>query len=140
MKSISSMMGVALLLLAPCAFADLVVVTNPKTPLASLPQSHLTRLFLGQTQVFPDGSAAVPLDVSGEGSHNAFNSEVLKKTPAQLEKYWARMIFTGRGQQPKEIAASVIKRKVAETPGAISYMDRSQVDDSVKIINIVSDR
>lgn len=119
------------------ASAELVVVTNASAKFSTLKQSQLTRLFLGQSNSLPDGSAAIPFDVSGE--RNTFYNEVLKKAPEQLEKYWARMIFTGKAQMPRQVAPRDIKSTVAETPGAISYIERSAVDASVKVIAITAD-
>lgn len=127
--------GLALLLLSLSAWGQMVMVTNPANPTSALPLSHLTRLYLGQTNRYPDGSTAVVLDVSG-GARKLFYSEVLKKAPDQVEKYWARMIFTGKSQPPREIGPAEAKTLVAATPGAISYMDASKVDSSVKVLHI----
>lgn len=121
------------------AWAEMVVIANPGSGITSLPLSQLNRLFLGQSGSFPDGSPAIALDVSG-GSRNQFYWDVLKRAPEQVEKYWARMIFTGKAQPPREIRPGDVKAIVAETPGAISYLDSSKVDGSVKVVRIESDR
>ncbi|MFN3587599.1 MAG: hypothetical protein ACK4UT_08855 [Moraxellaceae bacterium] len=132
-----ALIATALCLASQLALADMVVIAHPSSPISSLPQSQLSRLFLGQTNAFPDGSRAVPLDVEGE-QRTRFYREVLKRQPDQLEKYWARMIFTGKAQPPREVKSRDVKSLVAETPGAISYLDKSQVDGSVKVIRIDS--
>jgi len=127
--------ALSLLLASTSALADLVVIAHPSSPLSSLPQSQLSRLFLGQSASFPDGSRAVPLDVEGD-NRSRFYRDVLKRQPDQIEKYWARMIFTGKAQPPREVKLRDVKSLVAETPGAISYLDKSQVDASVKVIRV----
>lgn len=125
------------LLLASCTFAaqaDLVVVTHPSTSASSIGASQLNRIFLGQTSTFTDGSKAVPLDVSD--SRPQFYRELLSKDPSQMEKYWTKMIFTGKAQPPRDVKSGDIKSTVADTKGAISYMDRSRVDGSVKILKV----
>lgn len=117
------------------ASADLVIIANPSVSVSSLPASQLSRLFLGQSTTMPDGSRAVPLDASGD-SRNQFYRDILKRQPEQVEKYWARMIFTGKANPPREVRIADIKNIVAETPGAIAYIDRSKVDSSVKILRI----
>lgn len=128
---------IALTLTATTAFAqaELVVVTSASSPVTSIPLSQLSRIFLGQSSAYPDGSPAIPLDINGD-ARNQFYREVLKKTPEQVEKYWARMIFTGKAQPPREIKATDVKSVVAETPGAISYLDSSKVDASLKVIRV----
>ncbi len=132
---------IALTLTATTAFAqaELVVVTNAGNSVNSIPLSQLSRIFLGQSSVYPDGSMAIPLDINGE-ARNQFYRDVLKKSPEQVEKYWARMIFTGKAQPPREIKLSDVKALVAETPGAISYMDSSKVDASLKILKVDASR
>lgn len=128
---------IALTLTATTAFAqaELVVVTNAGNNISSIPLSQLSRIFLGQSSVYPDGSAAIPLDINGD-ARNQFYRDVLKKSPEQVEKYWARMIFTGKAQPPREVKPGDVKSAVAETPGAISYIDSSKVDASLKILKV----
>lgn len=117
------------------ACAELVVVANNDVKINSLSQGQLSKIFLGQTSKFPDGSTATPLDVTGD-VRNAFYTYILKKSPTQIEKYWARMIFTGKSQPPREVRKADVKAAVVETAGGISYMERTQVDGSVKIITV----
>lgn len=118
------------------ANADLVVVANPNVKLNAISQIELTKIFLGQSSVYPDGSKAVPLDINGD-HRNSFYTYILKKSPTQLEKYWARMIFTGKAQPPRQISSKDVKSIVADTQGAISYMDSAAVDSSVKVLTVV---
>lgn len=120
---------------AGIAQAEIVVVANPGVGISSLSTAQVSRLFLGQTDQLPNGSKAVPMSVVGD-SEDQFSREILKKSPEQVEKYWARMIFTGKAKQPRQVKGNDVKAAVAGTPGAISYMDRSQVDGSVKVITI----
>ena len=121
--------------LANLVQADVVLIANPGVGVTSLAQADVNRLFFGQSEQLPNGSRVVPLDVSGP-SREQFSQQILKKSPQQVEKYWARMIFTGKANPPREVKASEVKSIVSSTPGAISYLDRSQVDGSVKVIAI----
>ncbi|MDF2447034.1 MAG: phosphate transporter substrate-binding protein [Moraxellaceae bacterium] len=132
------LMATGLLSLAAAAQGELVMVANPGISVGKLPLSQVSRIFLGQTEQLPDGSKAVPLNVSG-ATEDEFAREILKKSPEQIERYWARMVFTGKAKPPRTIKRDEVKALVASTPGAISYLDRSQVDGSVKIIAIFSD-
>jgi ABC-type phosphate transport system substrate-binding protein len=131
------------LLLITCAStlasAEMVVIANPSVSINSLAAAQLSRLFLGQSNVYADGSRAVPLDTSGD-SRSQFYRDILKRQPEQVEKYWARMIFTGKAQPPREVRVADIKSVVAETPGAIAYIERSKVDSSVKVLKIEGER
>lgn len=123
--------------LASVTHADMVLVANPAIGLSSLSQAQVTRLFLGQTDALPNGGKAMPMNVSGD-PQDQFSRQVLNKSPEQVEKYWARMVFTGKARPPREIKAGEVKSTVSSTPGAISYMERNQVDGSVKVISITA--
>ncbi|MDF3029726.1 MAG: hypothetical protein K0R03_284 [Moraxellaceae bacterium] len=118
------------------AHAELVVVAHPGVKTSTISQLQLSKIFLGQSTTFADGSTAVPLDVNGD-YRNSFYTHVLKRSPTQLEKYWARMIFTGKVQPPRQVSAKDVRSIVSETPGAISYLDSAAVDGSVKVLTIV---
>ncbi len=124
--------------LGKAASADIIVVAHPGVSFSSISLSQLNRLFLGQSNSYADGSHALPLDVSDK--RDLFYQAILRKTPSQMERYWARMIFTGKSQPPRALPARDIKSMVAETSGAISYLSRSQLDASVKVITVINDR
>lgn len=121
--------------LATAAQAEMVLVAHPGIGVSSLSQAQVTRLFLGQSDALPNGGKAMAMNVSGD-DQDQFARQILKKSPEQVEKYWARMIFTGKAKPPREIKAGDVKSTVASTPGAISYMEREQVEGSLKIISV----
>jgi len=123
---------------APTARAELVVIANPHVPFNALTQGELRRIFLGQTSKLSNGEAVEPLDVSG-GYRNVFYQSILMKSPEQVETYWANMIFSGKAEPPRLIRPEEIKQAVAGSVGAISYIDRSEVNASVKVISIISE-
>jgi hypothetical protein len=48
------------------------------------------------------------------------------------------MVFTGRGQPPAELTDSAtVRRKVADDPEAIGYIERSALDTSVRPVLVV---
>jgi ABC-type phosphate transport system substrate-binding protein len=116
--------------------ADVVVVVSSKCAVSTLSKDQVTDIFLGKTTRFPDGAPAVPIDqVEGSPARNEFYETFASKSPAQIKAYWTKIIFTGRGQPPKSISNSVEVRKlIAANPQAISYIERSAVDDSVKVL------
>lgn len=125
-----------LMIYATTANADLVVIANPHVGINQLKQGDLRRIFLGQTSKFPNGQTAEALDVSGE-YRNTFYQSFLNKSPEQVATYWAKMIFTGKAEPAKQVRPQEVKQAVAASSSAISYMDRSQADASVKIISII---
>lgn len=134
---LTGIVSLFLLIQTTTVHAELVVIANAHVSFDSLTQGELRRIFLGQTGNFPNGETAEPLDVSGD-FRNAFYEFILKKSSTQVENYWAGMIFTGKAMPPRQIQQQAVKQTVAASLRAISYIDRSQVDSSVKIISIIS--
>ena len=124
---------------ASAAAADLVVIVSAKSPLTALRADQVAAIFLGQSARFPDGSEAVPLDQPvGAPLRDAFYLRVTNKTPPLLKAWWSKMVFTGRGQPPAEAADSAaVRRRVADNPDTIGYIDRAALDPSVRTVLVV---
>jgi hypothetical protein len=57
------------------------------------------------------------------------------KSPAQVKPHWTKTIFTGRGQPPKSVPNSIeVRTLIAANPQAISYIERSAIDSTVKVL------
>lgn len=121
--------------LAGAAQANIAVVVNPANANA-VSADDLNRLFLGRSASFADGSKATPLNLAeGQAARAEFDSKVLNRSAAQLKAYWSKLVFTGKGTPPKELADdSAVKVAVAADSSAIGYIDSSSVDSSVKVV------
>ena len=117
------------------AYAEIAVIVHPSNSNV-ISTGEIERIFLGKVSNFSDGSSAIPLNLGEENAmRDEFNTKVLKRDGSQLKAYWSKMIFTGKGQPPKEFADdAAVKAAVASNPNAISYIKSSSVDGSVKVI------
>ena len=114
--------------------AEMVVIVSAKSTVGALRADQVADIFLGQVGRFPDGAEAFALDQAlGSPLRNEFYAKVAAKSPALMKAHWAKMIFTGRGQPPREAPNSAAVRKlVADNPAVIGYIDKSALDASVK--------
>jgi len=126
----------ALCTTAVMARAEVDVVVSAKNPITKLSKAQVAAIFLGNTSRFPDGSQAVPIDqIEGAAVRDEFYREFTGKSPAQIKAHWSKIIFTGRGQPPREVSSSVeLKKLLANNPHAIGYIEPGQVDDGVKVL------
>jgi ABC-type phosphate transport system substrate-binding protein len=115
---------------------DVVAVVSAKSPVTTLSSTQVADIFLGKSSRFPDGTQAVPIDLVEESPvRDRFYAQYTGKSPAQVKAHWSKIIFTGRGQPPRQASTSTeAKRLVAENPNAIGYIDPSQVDGSVRVL------
>jgi ABC-type phosphate transport system substrate-binding protein len=121
------------------ASAELVVIVSARNPLPVLSGDQVAAIFLGQAGRFPDGAEVVALDQRlGSQERNQFYTQVAGKTPALLKAHWSKMVFTGRGQPPREAAdSSAVRRMVADNPSMIGYIERSALDASVRPVLVL---
>lgn len=140
---IRRLIGAAVLPLAlalpSIASAELVVIVSARSPAQGLSSDQVAAIFLGQAGRFPDGQEALALDQRlGSQERNQFYQQVTGKTPALLKAHWSKMVFTGRGQPPREAADSAsVRRMVAENPSMIGYVDRAALDASVRPVLVL---
>ncbi len=127
------------LLCGPLQAGELVVIVSAHNPVNVLRAEQVADIFLGQSARFPDGAEAVALDQNiGTGIRDEFYTKVSAKSPALIKAYWTKMIFTGRGQPPREVTGSAaIRKMVADNPALIGYIDTSALDASVKTVLVV---
>jgi ABC-type phosphate transport system substrate-binding protein len=119
--------------------ADLVVIVSARAPVTSLRADQVADIFLAEANRFPDGSEAIAIDQTiGTPLRDEFYDKVVHRSPALMKAYWTKMIFTGRGQPPREAAGNAaVKKLVADNPGLIGYIERSALDATVKPVLVV---
>ena len=119
--------------------ADLVVIVSSQSPTVALRPEQVADIFLAQTAQFPNGGDAVAVDLPvGTSLRDEFYHKIAARSPALMKAYWTKMVFTGRGQPPRELSGSVAVRKmVADHPGTIGYIDRGALDASVKAVLVL---
>lgn len=121
---------------ASSAMADLAIVVNPASPVTEITADEIADLFLAKATRTAEGVRVIPVDQSeGGASRKQFYERVVKKSPSQLNSYWSRLIFTGKGRPPFAVAddAEVIEF-VATNPSMIGYVSTEAVTDQVKVV------
>lgn len=105
---------------------EVVVIVNRAA--AEPTKQQVTDVYLGRSRLF------TPLDHPEDSSIRAdFYRKATDRDLAQVKAAWSRLVFTGRGQPPKDLPdAAAVKRAVAADPKAIGYIDKSALDASVK--------
>ncbi|WP_083526108.1 hypothetical protein [Roseateles depolymerans] len=128
--------GAALLVAGVAAQAQVAVVVNPKSAVASMTADQVASIFLGKSNALPNGNAAVAVDLpESAGARETFYTKATGKSSAQVKAAWSRLVFSGKGTPPKELGSSAdVKKFVAGNPDAIGYIEKSAVDSSVKVV------
>ncbi len=116
--------------------AEVVAVVSAKNPVTTLNKNQVVDIFMGKANRFPDGHKAVPIDQDeASATREEFYLKFAGKSHAQIKAHWSKIIFTGRGQPPREVSNDIeVKKFIAKHPDAIGYIEQKMVDDSVKVI------
>lgn len=126
----------AMLIFSPTCIAlannEVAVIVNPAYE-GDLDKNRIEQIFLGQINTMrpydqPDSSPVA------ERFYNAATGRSMQQINAQR----AKLLFSGRGRAPEELINSrAVKSAVARDPQGIGYVEKSAVDDSVKVIMVL---
>ncbi len=124
------------LLLQSVATADIVVIVNSQNSLDKISRQELIDLYMGRYSYFENNDPALMLDLPMESNlRKQFYQKLIKKSVAEVNAYWARLLFTGRASPPKPIAdAKQVVEFVRNNPNVIGYIYRKDIDNSVKMV------
>lgn len=133
--STKSLLAAACLVCANFAYAENVIVVSSKSAVASLTKDQVADIYLGNMKEFPGGGQALPLLPSSGGTRSEFFEKVLGKNEAQAKAIWSRLVFSGKGSAPRDVADSAETIKlIAANPNCIGVIEKSAVNSSVKVV------
>lgn len=117
---------------------EILLVANPNVAIHRLNRDTTRAIISMRQRSWPDGQAVrvFVLD-NNHPVHARFTKEQLSVYPHQLQLAWDRMVFSGTGQAPDRVTNQVeMRERVASTPGALGYLEREYLDDSIQVISM----
>ena len=128
--------ALSLSLNANAATAEVVAVVSSKSTVTTLSDNQVVDIFLGKVHRFPNGETVHAVDQNEDSAtREEFYLKVTGKSPAQVKAHWSKIIFTGRGNPPKEVGNSAdVKKYLSVNPNAIGYIDAKSVDETVRVV------
>ncbi len=120
------------------ASAEVAVIANPTSGIASVSNDEIKRLFLGKSKTV-GGNKATPVDQNDESTvREYFYKVVVGKTSSQLRAYWAKLVFTGKGKPPQQLGTDAdVVAAVAADASLVGYVDVAAVTGEVSVILVV---
>jgi len=129
------------LVMATVASADpggVRIIVNPKNGARTIERRTIEEAFLKKRTRWDDDTAILPVDLTQKSSvRERFSHDMLGRDIAAVRRYWAQVVFSGRGVAPPELAteAEVVKY-VASHAGAIGYVSSGIDVAGVKVIEV----
>ena len=115
------------------AAGGVVVIGHPN--LASLDAPTLEKVYTGKV-IEVNGVPVTAVNASsGSGVRSRFLHVYLKQDEDKYTAYWIVRRYIGKGAPPREISGSAaVIDFVKATPGAIAYVEESDVQPGVKVL------
>jgi hypothetical protein len=111
------------------AHAEVAIIVSAHSSQA--PQvAQVCQAFLGKVK------SPTPINLNEKNPlRDEFFARACKKDPVQVQAMWGKLIFTGTGTPPAEVdSAAAMKKAVAADPNAVGYIDKKDLDATVKVV------
>jgi ABC-type phosphate transport system substrate-binding protein len=114
------------------------VIAHSTNPEASLSRAQISSLFLKRTATWPNGRAAIPVDLTDSSSvRDAFTESVHLKPVTAIKAYWRQQIFAGRSVPPLELRSEAeVVAYVKANADAVGYVGRDHPTRDVKVLAV----
>jgi ABC-type phosphate transport system substrate-binding protein len=114
------------------------LIVNAENSATRLDKRFVAEAFLRKRTRWGDDRAILPVDLGQKSTtRSAFSQQVLGRDVVSVRRYWAQLVFAGRGVPPPELASDgdVIKY-VAAHSGAIGYVASGAALSGVKVVEV----
>jgi len=114
------------------------VIVNAKNPTAKVSKQFVADAFLKKRTRWSGDSPIQPVDLGQKHSVRAkFSRSILDRDVSAVRRYWAQLVFSGRGVPPPEVTdEDAVIAYVAKNAGAIGYVSASATLSGVKAVPI----
>jgi hypothetical protein len=127
------------LMVWPAFAAPVAIVVGPETPVTDLSFSEVRKVFLGDRQFWnPKMRVVLLVRAPVAPERSVVLRDIYQMTEAQFRQYWISKVFRADvAEGPKIVYSSeTASELVAAIPGAVAFVDASQVPKGVKVVKI----
>ena len=112
------------------------VITGAGTPVDSIDDGDIKKIFLGKTKSWPDGNPVEFVVLDSGDVHKSFLKTYVKKSASQFKTFWKKQVFTGKGKNPKSFGSeSELAAYVTGKTGTIGYISAGADAAGAKVLN-----
>ena len=124
------LLALAVAALAPLAHADFYLIVQAANPQPALTQREAVGMFMGRNRAFHSGEVAQVYDLPRDSTQRAeFYQRLTGMGPAQINSYWARLMFSGQVMPPQALPnEQAMLDIVRRNPSALGYLSAEPTD------------
>ncbi|NVK73116.1 MAG: phosphate ABC transporter substrate-binding protein [Oceanospirillaceae bacterium] len=134
-KFLGCLMLIVFSIFSSYLYSEIAIIVHKENKV-SINSGDLKKIFLSKRNTFPESNEVVVVINHKRDSElrTKFDEIVLGKNPSQSVAYWSKLVFSGKGNPPKEVDtdADVISL-VAKNPSLIGYIELINVTDDVHV-------
>ncbi len=119
-------------------FSEIAVIVNSENHVSSISSKDLENIYKLKKTTWPTGEKIEAINlVKQHFIRKKFSDIILNKNSSQMDKFYLKQALSGKGQPPRVLSFSGdVKDFVRYHKNAIGYIDKKDLDDSVKILSI----
>jgi ABC-type phosphate transport system substrate-binding protein len=117
---------------------QIAVIAHKSVPADTLSATRLLDLYTCDVQSWSDDQPVVVFDLKPRTAVKETFYRFIGKSPSRMKSVWMKKMLSGEGNPPASLKTEEeLLQKVASTPGAIGYVDRTRVGDQVKVLLVI---
>ncbi|WP_456267988.1 hypothetical protein M1D97_12150 [Kushneria sp. AK178] len=129
---------IILLLIGSPARADIAIVINEASAIRRISHSEAVNIFMGRYRRLPDNSVALPIDQAPLKAR--FYRALVQKDVAEINSYWARLVFSGRASPPQQATtANDLVEIIMHNQNALGYVDAAHTPPHMRVLLTLSE-
>lgn len=115
---------------------EFVVIGTHELYPQTLSGTEIIDIFMGRKKRLDNGTYVIPVDIEIENPmRGGFYKTLMGKSLSEINSYWARLVFSGRGVPPRRAeSVNEIIEIIKDNKGAIGYVPLEAVTDDVHIL------
>lgn len=129
---------IAIILCAPILYANshFSIIVSKQSNIQQMSNKDVSRVFLSKTKELPNGQKAITIEPNEKEYQELFYEKICGKTQKQIKRYWATVLFSGKGQPPKKMKkVEEIIEFVKNNNNAIAYVPTALLrSNDIKIV------
>jgi len=129
----------AVMLATTSVAAEVVVIAHRESPEQEVSPGRLLDFYTGDIRQWEDGSEVIVFDLKEKGPVREAFFEFIGKSSSRMRTIWLKRMLSGEGDPPEALASEeAMVARVQATPGAIGFVRKAAVTDSVKVIATIA--
>jgi len=125
------------------AEAQVAVIANQSVPVDTIDKIQVLDFYTKDIKKWNSKTPVVVLDLKPDNEIKETFYKFLGKSTSRMKSIWLKKMLSGEGDPPEAMSShEEMVKKVAETPGAIGFADRSKIKgkEDIKILLVINDR